>query len=173
MEFYLRVGCFWGCYGSQKHEICRSLRYTFNRWSSLVEPRGDDDSATSTIAGIRMSLKECMHGHFILYRVNSIWINHGWGCQSCSWSTEQGKWIFPCLSPLAPEGLVPRDAFGRPVPRQPAHSPNSGWIWWCKIPAPGHKIEKHHLGRGKHTLFHEFYYEYCTILLMLRTYTIY
>ena len=28
------------------------------RWSSLVELRGDDDSATSTVAVIRMSLKE-------------------------------------------------------------------------------------------------------------------
>ena len=28
------------------------------RWSSLVELTGDDDSATSTVAVIRMSLKE-------------------------------------------------------------------------------------------------------------------
>ena len=27
------------------------------------------------------------------------------------------------LSPLAPENLVSRDRFGRPVPRKPAHSP--------------------------------------------------
>ena len=30
------------------------------------------------------------------------------------------------LSPFAPENLVSRDGFGRPVPRQPGHSPNSG-----------------------------------------------
>ena len=30
------------------------------------------------------------------------------------------------LSPHAPENLVSRDGFGRPVPRQPAHSPYSG-----------------------------------------------
>ena len=30
------------------------------------------------------------------------------------------------LSPFAPENLIPRDWFGSPVPRQPAHSPQSG-----------------------------------------------
>ena len=30
------------------------------------------------------------------------------------------------LSPFASENLVSRDGFGRPVPRQPAHSPHSG-----------------------------------------------
>ena len=30
------------------------------------------------------------------------------------------------LSPFAPEKLVSRDGFGRPVPRQPPHSPHSG-----------------------------------------------
>ena len=30
------------------------------------------------------------------------------------------------LSPFAPENLVSRDGFGRPVLRQPAHSPYSG-----------------------------------------------
>ena len=29
------------------------------------------------------------------------------------------------LSPFAPENLVSQDGFGRPVPRQPAHSPHS------------------------------------------------
>ena len=29
---------------------------------------------------------------------------------------------FPFLSPFAPDNLVPRDRFGRPVPRHPAHS---------------------------------------------------
>ena len=33
------------------------------------------------------------------------------------------------LSPFAPESLVSRNWFGRPVPSQPAHSPHSGWIW--------------------------------------------
>ena len=33
---------------------------------------------------------------------------------------------FPvCPRPFAPENLVTPDAFGRPVPRQSAHSPNS------------------------------------------------
>ena len=30
------------------------------------------------------------------------------------------------LFPFTPENLVSRDGFGRPVPRQPAHSPHSG-----------------------------------------------
>ena len=33
------------------------------------------------------------------------------------------------LSSSAPESVVSRDGFGRPVPCQPAHSPHSGWIW--------------------------------------------
>ena len=39
-----------------------------------------------------------------------------------------GKMNIP-LSPYVPENLVSRDGFSRPVPRQPAHSPYSGWIW--------------------------------------------
>ena len=31
---------------------------------------------------------------------------------------------------VAPENLVSRDRFDRLVPRQPAHSAHSGWIWW-------------------------------------------
>ena len=33
------------------------------------------------------------------------------------------------LFPFAPENLVSRDRFSRPVPRQPAHSPYWGWTW--------------------------------------------
>ena len=33
------------------------------------------------------------------------------------------------LSLFAPENLVSRESFGRPVPRQPAYSPHSGRIW--------------------------------------------
>ena len=33
------------------------------------------------------------------------------------------------LSPFAPENLISWDRFSSPVPRQPAHSPHSGWIW--------------------------------------------
>ena len=32
------------------------------------------------------------------------------------------------MSPFAPENLVSRDGFGRPIPRQPAHSLHSGLI---------------------------------------------
>ena len=32
----------------------------------------------------------------------------------------------------APENLVSRDEFSRPVPRQSAHSPYSDWIW-CSL----------------------------------------
>ena len=57
-----------------------------------------------------------------------VWSSHiaeyeygstGQGCQSCSWSAEQGNKI--PLSPCVPENLVSRDGFSRPVPRQPAH----------------------------------------------------
>ena len=43
----------------------------------------------------------------------------------CSWSGEQGN-KKKSLSPFAPENLDLRDRFGRPVSRQPAHSPHSG-----------------------------------------------
>ena len=33
------------------------------------------------------------------------------------------------LSPLAPENMVSRDGYGRPVPRLPAYSPYSSRIW--------------------------------------------
>ena len=39
----------------------------------------------------------------------------------------KGKYI--SLSPFAPENMDSREGFGRPVPRQPAYSPHSGWIW--------------------------------------------
>ena len=41
------------------------------------------------------------------------------GCQFCSWPAEQGKFNSP--SPFAPDKLISRDGFDRPVPRQPAH----------------------------------------------------
>ena len=59
-----------------------------------------------------------------------VWSSHiaeygstGYGCQSFSWSAEQGENI--SLSPCAPDNLVSRDGFGSPVPRQPAnlHTP--------------------------------------------------
>ena len=37
-----------------------------------------------------------------------------------------GRMIFFPLFPFAPENLVSRDRFGRPVPRQSTHSPHSG-----------------------------------------------
>ena len=33
------------------------------------------------------------------------------------------------LPPFTAENLASRDRFGRPVPRQPAHSPHSGRVW--------------------------------------------
>ena len=47
--------------------------------------------------------------------------------QFCSWSAVTGKMFFS-LSQFAPEDLVSRDRFGRPVPRKLAHSQHSGWI---------------------------------------------
>ena len=38
----------------------------------------------------------------------------------------RGQLMNVSLSPLAPENLVSRDEFGRPVPRQPANFPHSG-----------------------------------------------
>ena len=70
MIFYLRVGCFWGCSGSQrnmKSVLKGRIRGIFRgfpgpiyclRGPSLVELTGRDNRATSTVAAIRMSLKE-------------------------------------------------------------------------------------------------------------------
>ena len=46
----------------------------------------------------------------------------GRGCQSYSWSAEQGKRIVPCLSLFAHDDLVSQNGFGLPVPRQQAYS---------------------------------------------------
>ena len=47
----------------------------------------------------------------------------------------RGKTEFS-LSSFAPESLVSRVRFGRPLPRQPARSPHPGWIWWLHFPFP-------------------------------------
>ena len=57
---------------------------------------------------------------------NKVWINRA-SCQSCSWSVQ--KKMDTSLPAFAPENLVSRDDLGRPVPRQPLHSPYSGRIW--------------------------------------------
>ena len=62
----------------------------------------------------------CMYGHHLkqsMDQLNKV-ANPARG-------QEKQTSIFP-LSPFAPEKLVSRDRFGRPVPRQPAHSPHSG-----------------------------------------------
>ena len=68
-----------------------------------------------------------MHTTSGMYRWSALSVEYGstgYGCQSRSWSAEQGK-IYFFLSPYAPENLVSRDRFDRPIPRQPAHSPHS------------------------------------------------
>ena len=75
------------------------------------------------------------HENTIVYRYghNTNIAEYGsTGYQSCSLSAEKRK-IIISLSPYAPENLVSRDRFSRPVPRQPAHSPYSGRIIWCLL----------------------------------------
>ena len=75
-------------------------------------------------------------------------------CGQLNW--ENG---YVSLSPFTAENLVSRDGFGRPVPRQPAHSPHSGLIWClltrllpisaasfmylCRHPPSGHTAVRH------------------------------
>ena len=69
----------------------------------------------------------CIYGHH-LYS-SRVWINRvRWPILLVvSWT---GKMNIFSLSPFVPENLFARDRFGRPVPRQPAHSPHlTGWIW--------------------------------------------
>ena len=47
-----------------------------------------------------------------------------YGCQSCSWSAEQGNDNAPV--PFVPQNLVSRDNFGRPVQLQSPHSSHPG-----------------------------------------------
>ena len=86
MKFYRRVGCFGGCSGSQKNMkfvLKGRIRFIFKIFPepfyslcgpSFVELTGDDNSATSTVAVIRMSLSEYAWPSHIYSRV---WINHG------------------------------------------------------------------------------------------------
>ena len=54
-----------------------------------------------------------------------VWMNLGKvGNPARGQLTRENEYIL--LSPFSPENLVSRDGFGRPVPRQPAHSPRSG-----------------------------------------------
>ena len=62
---------------------------------------------------------------FMVITYSRVWINRV-SCQSCLWSTGKNN---ISLSPFAPENLASRDGFSCPVPRQPAYSPYSGWIW--------------------------------------------
>ena len=67
-----------------------------------------------------------MHGHRSSFvAAGSMFGSIERGCQSCFWSNEEGKCCFPLSSPFAPESSVLQDSFGRPVPRQPGHSPTS------------------------------------------------
>ena len=54
--------------------------------------------------------------------LSANWEWTGCCCQSYSWSVQQRKWTFQSL--FAPESLISRVRFGRPVPRQPAHLPH-------------------------------------------------
>ena len=68
-----------------------------------------------------------------------------------SWT---GKINIFLSSPFAPETLASRDGFGRPVPRQPAHSPHSGWIWflWAHL-GPDPTLTKTLTNSNPHTPF--------------------
>ena len=65
-----------------------------------------------------------------------------------SWT---GKMNIP-LSPCVPENLVSRDGFSRSVPRQPVHSPYSGWIW-CLLTGflPSSAAASIYLYKNRHT----------------------
>ena len=58
-----------------------------------------------------------------------VWINHRGEVANPamiirSWSAKQ-EYTYISPPPFAPENLVSRDGLGRPVPRQPAHSPDT------------------------------------------------
>ena len=62
----------------------------------------------------------CMYGHHLIASIDqpSKVANPAHG--------QLNRALNISLSPFAPGNLISRDRFGRPVPRQAAHSPNSG-----------------------------------------------
>ena len=117
-------------------------------WRSLSRVRRYRASSPQGSSSNRCYLISCHHGPFFVrlpfpaptvgtvdmyntvQNVSAEYGSTGEGCQSCSWSAEQGKHFFPrenifSLSQFAPRSSVSRDGFGRPNPRQPAHSPHS------------------------------------------------
>ena len=70
----------------------------------------------------------CTRMYLSIYVVCRVWINRARVpiLLVVSWTGEN----ICSVSLFTPVYLVSGDRFGRPVPRQPASSPHSGWIWW-------------------------------------------
>ena len=66
-----------------------------------------------------------MSSHIIYY--SRVWINRVRLPIFLVDQLNREKNVFP-LSPFGPENLIARDRFTRPVPRQSARSPHSGWF---------------------------------------------
>ena len=78
------------------------------------------------VPGIYIYIYTCVYvdmaNTFNRVRINWIWLPI---LPTVSWTR---KTVFS-LSLFAPRNLLPWDGLGRSVPRQPAHSLYSGWIW--------------------------------------------
>ena len=78
----------------------------------------------------RQSDNVCMYVYRAMYvcmtmTCSRVWINRKVANSARGQLNRENEHSI-CLSPFAPENLVSRDGFGRPVPRQPAHSLHSG-----------------------------------------------
>ena len=96
---------------THKAQIRRTKQIKHNLFFSIILRR-DHRLRTNTM--IYHCMYECME---VTYSKRKD--QPGKGYQSCSWSAEQGKLIFPC--PRSHLNLISRDGFGSPVQRQPAH----------------------------------------------------
>ena len=85
-------------------------------------------SLAKTAGGLYFSLECKLHSYFMyvcmVITFSRVWINRV--RLPILLVVRRTRKMNISLSPFAPENLVSLDGFGRPVPRQPAHSPYSG-----------------------------------------------
>ena len=70
-----------------------------------------------------------------MYGRHIVWINRVWMANPARGQLNRENSFFPCPRPRL-KNLVSRDRFGRPVPRQPPHSPSRlrlNLIGWCLL----------------------------------------
>ena len=100
------------------------LPYYSGGWGSWVE-RGPHSSTVGRAQAL-LSLRTSIRMRVWSAHIARVWINRVWyGCQSCSWSAEQGKRLFPCPRPRL--GIWSREA-GSAVPSRASPLISTLWL---------------------------------------------